>query len=128
METKKKILIVDDESDILEFLSYNFRKKGYEVLIAENGRTGFEIARREKPDVIISDLLMPVMDGIEFCQKVRKDFMISETPFIMLSAVNDDYKVLYAMSSGADEYATKPIRFKYLLELVRQTITEKELI
>jgi two-component system alkaline phosphatase synthesis response regulator PhoP len=124
MKTSKKILIVDDEEDILEFLAYNFKKQGFNVVVAKDGRKGFSVAKKEKPDLIISDMLMPEIDGIEFCKAVRQEYSIKDTPFLMLTAVNDDYKVLYAISSGADQYATKPIRFPYLLAMVNEMLEE----
>src|SRR4051812_30761822 len=108
MKTPVKILIVDDEPDILEFLSYNFRKKNFEVSVANNGQEGIEKAILDSPDLIISDILMPEMDGIEMCKGLRKISLFKTTPIIFLTAVNDDYKVLYAMTSGADQYASKP--------------------
>jgi two-component system alkaline phosphatase synthesis response regulator PhoP len=125
MNTSKKILIVDDEPDILEFLSYNFRKKGFNVVIANNGIEGVKQAEIELPEIIISDILMPEMDGIEMCKEIRKNSQLNTTPFVFLTAVSDDYKVLYAMSSGANQYASKPIKFEYLLSMVNQLIQEK---
>jgi two-component system alkaline phosphatase synthesis response regulator PhoP len=122
METFKKILIIDDEPDILEFLSYNFRKKNFEVILANNGKEGINQALLHRPDIIISDILMPEMDGIEMCNAIRKKDEFKETPFIFLTAVNDDYKVLYAMTSGADQFASKPIRFEYLLSMVNDLL------
>lgn len=122
MNSSKKILIIDDEPDILEFLSYNFRKKHFNVCIANNGIEGIEKAEEEKPELIISDILMPEMDGIEMCKEIRKKNGLQFVPFLFLTAVNDDYKVLYAMSSGADQYASKPIRFEYLLAIVNRMI------
>ncbi|MGZ4033383.1 MAG: response regulator transcription factor [Bacteroidia bacterium] len=125
MNTAKKILIVDDEPDILEFLSYNFRKKGFAVITANNGLEGLKQAEIELPELIISDILMPEMDGIEMCREIRKITQLILTPFIFLTAVSDDYKVLYAMSSGANQYASKPIKFEYLLAMVNQLIADK---
>ncbi len=125
MDTIVKILLVDDEPDILEFLSYNFRKKGFEVVVANNGLEGIQQAKKELPQLIISDILMPEMDGVEMCKEIRSIESFYRIPFIFLTAVTDDYKVLYAMSSGADQYASKPIRFEYLLTLVKQLMEEK---
>jgi two-component system alkaline phosphatase synthesis response regulator PhoP len=122
MENQRKILIIDDEPDILEFLSYNFRKQQFEVSVANNGLEGIEKINSDKPEVIISDILMPKMDGIEMCKEIRKKKEFSLTPFIFLTAVSDDYKVLYAMSSGADQFASKPIRFEYLLRMVNDLL------
>lgn len=113
-----KILLVDDEPDILEFLSYNFRKKGFTVVVANNGLEGIQQAIVELPQLIISDILMPEMDGIEMCKAIRNIEQFYRIPFIFLTAVTDDYKVLYAMSSGADQFASKPIRFDYLLTMI----------
>ncbi len=125
MNTGIKILIVDDEPDILEFLSYNFRKKGFEVVIANNGIEGLEKAIAESPQLIISDILMPNLDGIEMCKAIRNIEQFYRLPFIFLTAVTDDYKVLYAMSSGADQFVSKPIRFEYLFSMVNQLMKEK---
>ncbi|MCE3280337.1 MAG: DNA-binding response regulator MtrA [Bacteroidetes bacterium] len=122
MNTKKKILIIDDEPNILEFLSYNFKKNDFEVLTASDGSTGLQKMREEKPDIILSDILMPEMDGIEMCREIKTDPQLSQIPIIFLTAVNDDYKVLYAMTSGADQFVSKPIRFEYLLEMVKTTL------
>lgn len=125
MNTNMKILLVDDEPDILEFLSYNFRKKGFTVVVANNGLEGIQQAIAELPQLIISDILMPEMDGIEMCKAIRNIEQFYRIPFIFLTAVTDDYKVLYAMSSGADQFASKPIRFDYLLTMINQLIEEK---
>ena len=125
MNTSKKILLVDDEPDILEFLSYNFRKKDFIVFTANNGVEGIQKAESECPELIISDILMPEMDGIEMCKEIKKNNELNSIPFIFLTAVTDDYKVLYAMSSGANQYASKPIKFEYLLAMVNQLIGEK---
>jgi two-component system alkaline phosphatase synthesis response regulator PhoP len=125
MIPNKKILIVDDEPDILEFLSYNFRKKHFDVIIANNGIEGMQKIELELPDIIISDILMPEMDGIEMCSKIKMRELYNSIPFIFLTAVNDDYKVLYAMTSGANQFVSKPIRFEYLLTLVNNLLEEK---
>jgi two-component system alkaline phosphatase synthesis response regulator PhoP len=126
MKNEKKILIIDDEPDILEFLSYNFRKHNFKVIVANNGQEGLEKVRSGRPELIISDILMPEMDGIEMCREIRKDPVLREIPFIFLTAVSDDYKVLYAMTSGADQFASKPIRFEYLLKMVNDLLVEEE--
>ncbi len=126
MENQQKILLIDDEMDILEFLSYNFRKNEFNVITANNGLEGVRKAEHELPDIIISDIRMPEMNGIEMCKAIRKNSKMNLTPFIFLTAINDDYKVLHAMLSGADEFVTKPIRFEYLLAIVNRVVAEKE--
>src|SRR3989344_2304986 len=125
MNTSIKVLLVDDEPDILEFLSYNFQKHGFAVVIANNGLEGILQAKDELPELIISDILMPYMDGIEMCKELRKMEEFYRIPFIFLTAVTDDYRVLYAMTSGADQFISKPIRFEYLLSMVNQLMEEK---
>jgi two-component system alkaline phosphatase synthesis response regulator PhoP len=125
MKNSKKILIIDDEPDVLEFLSYNFRKHGFNILTAGSGAEGIQMAK-EGPDLIISDIMMPGMDGIEMCRLIRSAERSGNTPFIFLTAVNDDYKVLYAMGAGADQIASKPIRFEYLYEMVLRIMDEKK--
>lgn len=125
MNTGIKILLVDDEPDILEFLSYNFRKHGFTVVVANNGLEGMLQAKDESPQLIISDILMPYMDGIEMCKAIRNMEQFYRIPFVFLTAVSDDYKVLYAMTSGADQFISKPIRFEYLLSMVNQLMEEK---
>ena len=117
-----KILIVDDEQDILEFLSYNFLKHNFDVVTAMDGEEGVIKAKQEIPHIILSDILMPLMDGITMCGEIKKNKSLSTIPFIFLTAVNDDYKVLHAMSSGANQFVSKPIRFEYLLKIVNQTL------
>ncbi|MES2592492.1 MAG: response regulator [Bacteroidota bacterium] len=126
MKTPIKILIVDDEPDILEFLSYNFRKKGFIVITANNGLEGIKQAQIEYPQIIISDVLMPEMDGIEMCKTIRKIPRLNAIPFLFLTAVNDDYKVLYAFLSGADQFISKPIKFENLFEIISHVIIDMD--
>lgn len=121
----KKILIVDDEPDILEFLSYNFYKGDFQVYTASNGLEGIERATAEMPDIIISDILMPEMDGIAMCKELRKKQELNQTPILFLSAVQDDYQLMHAMYAGGDQYLAKPIRFNYLLSIVNSLIKEE---
>lgn len=118
---------MDDEPDILEFLSYNFRKKRYIVSVANDGVAGIKKAKAELPDLIISDIMMPEMDGIDMCKEIRADENLKHTPFIFLTAVTDDYKFLYAMTCGADQFIEKPIKIDYLLQIVNLAIEEKAL-
>jgi two-component system alkaline phosphatase synthesis response regulator PhoP len=118
----KKILLIDDEPDILEFLSYNFKKNGFAVTIANDGREGIEQAESTLPHLIVSDILMPGVSGIEMCKLLRNKPAFKDTPIIFLTAVNDDYQVMHAMLSGGDQYVAKPVRFDYLLALVREIL------
>jgi two-component system, OmpR family, alkaline phosphatase synthesis response regulator PhoP len=118
MRQVPKILIVDDESDILEFLSYNFQKKGFQVNVAKNGIEGLSVAQQFFPDVIITDVLMPEMDGITFTKRLKSTDNLKNTPVIVLSAINNEFRVLNSMDSGADEFVSKPVRFDILHAIV----------
>ena len=116
MYMMKKILIVDDEEDILNFLSYHFKKIGFSVTTAEDGVKGLLEFDKEEFDIIISDIRMPNMGGVEMCIEMKK--RSKSIPFLFLTAVTDDYKILYAMMSGADQIVDKPIRLDYLTSIV----------
>lgn len=114
-----KILLVDDEPDILEFLSYNLSKEGYAVLTAGNGAQAIEIAGREIPDLIILDVMMPDMDGIETCRVLRENSKLADTVIAFLTARNEDYSQIAGFDSGADDYITKPIKPKVFVSRVK---------
>ncbi|HET7819515.1 MAG TPA: response regulator [Bacteroidia bacterium] len=131
METnkKKKILIVDDEPDVIEFLSYNFIKNGYEVDGAGTGMDGIEKVKIFLPDLIIADIMMPDMDGIIMCKILKSHDTHKDIPLIFLSATQDEYQAMNAGMSG-DDYVSKPVRFSILLPMVEKhlsnsTITTK---
>ncbi|MCB0618850.1 MAG: response regulator transcription factor [Saprospiraceae bacterium] len=105
-----KILVVDDEPDILEFLRYNLVKEGYEVFTASNGEEGLSIAEREKPHLIVLDIMMPKMDGVEVCRTLRNNRQFDQTLIAFLTAREEDYSQIAALDVGGDDYITKPIR------------------
>ena len=115
----QKILIVDDEPDILEFLGYNLRKEGYEVLTASNGNDAISIALKEIPQLIILDVMMPGLDGVETCAEMRKDHQLKSTIITFLTARNEDYAQIAGFDAGADDYINKPIKPKVLLSRVK---------
>lgn len=117
-----KILLIDDEADILEFLSYNLRKEGYEVFSAIDGISGIEVAKSEKPDLILLDMMMPGMDGVEVCQLLREDKRFTETLIFFLSARSEDYSQLAGFNAGADNYIIKPISLKVLIARIRSVL------
>ena len=119
-----KILIVDDEKDILEFLSYNLRKEGFEILTANNGLEGLEMATKEVPDLIILDVMMPEMDGIEACEKIRETPSLEDTLVLFLTARAEEYSELAGFTAGADDYITKPIKPKLLISRVKAILKE----
>ena len=105
---KIKILLVDDEPDIIEILSYNLKKEGYQVFSASNGEEALVQVEKVKPHLIILDVMMPVMDGIETCEIIRKDKRHLETIIMFLSARSEDYSHVAAFDVGADDYVNKP--------------------
>ena len=123
--TKSKILIVDDEKDILEFLTYNLKKKGYDVITANNGQEGLELAKKNCPDLILLDVMMPEMDGIEVCQRIRKISNIATTYILFLTARSEDYSELAGFDAGADDYITKPIKPKLLISRIEAFLRRK---
>ena len=105
-----KILIVDDEPDILEFLGYNLEKEGFKVITASDGEEGIRLAEKERPQLIILDIMMPVMDGVEVCRQLRSNPLFSKTLIAFLTAREEDYSQIAALDVGGDDYITKPIR------------------
>ncbi len=121
----QKILLVDDEEDILEFLSYNLIKDGFEILTANNGAKGLALAKKHKPDLVILDVMMPEMDGVDVCQRIRELPELDETLVLFLSARAEDYSQLAGFSAGADDYITKPIKPKLLISRVNAILRRK---
>jgi two-component system alkaline phosphatase synthesis response regulator PhoP len=114
-----KILLVDDEPDILEFMEYNLRKEGYQVLQAKNGKEAVEIAKKEFPHLVILDIMMPVMDGIEACRTMREIPELQHTIITFLTARNEEYSQLAGFDVGADDYITKPIKPRIMISRVK---------
>jgi len=114
-----KILLVDDEPDVLEFLSYNLKKEGYTVYKAKNGRVGLELAVQEKPHLVILDVMMPEMDGIETCREIKQIPGLKDSLVVFLTARGEDYSQIAGFDAGADDYITKPIKPKVLTSRVK---------
>ncbi len=114
-----KILLVDDEQDILDFLSYNLKKEGYQVNTALNGKDAIAIAKKELPHLIVLDVMMPEMDGIETCKVMRETADLKEVIIAFLSARNEDYSQIAGFEVGADDYITKPIKPRVFLSRVK---------
>lgn len=112
MSQTKKILLVDDEKDVLEFLKYNLEKEGYKVFCSNNGKDAIVVAKKEQPDLIVLDVMMPEMDGIETCSEIRKIDSLKNVLIIFLTARNEDYSHIAGYDAGADDYISKPIRPK----------------
>lgn len=114
-----KILLVDDEPDILEILEFNLRKEGFEVATAENGQEGLKMAKEMKPDLIVLDIMMPIMDGVEVCRQLRANPDFDNTIITFLTAREEDYSQIAALDTGGDDYITKPIRPRVLISRVK---------
>jgi two-component system alkaline phosphatase synthesis response regulator PhoP len=114
-----KILLVDDEPDILEIIGYNLTNEGYQVSTAKNGLEAVKKAKKEKPQLIILDVMMPEMDGIEACEAIRKLPELSSTLITFLTARGEDYSQVAGFDAGADDYITKPIKPKVLVSKVK---------
>lgn len=114
-----KILLVDDEQDILEFVGYALKKEGYSVFTALNGKDAIALAEKEKPDLILLDIMMPEMDGIETCGEIRKIPTLENVLVAFLTARNEDYSQIAGFEVGADDYITKPIRPRVLVSRIK---------
>ena len=130
MEKKDtKILLVDDEPDIVEIIRFNLEQKGYQISTASDGLEAIKVAEKEIPHLIIMDVMMPNLDGIEACERLRQDDRFSDTIIMFLTARGEDYSYVAAFDSGADDYVTKPIKPKVLVSKVKgllRRLKEKE--
>lgn len=124
METNKGhvILLVDDEPDILEFLSYTIQKEGYKVFTATNGEEAVKMAQEISPSLILMDVMMPQMDGIEACQIIRKDLNLTQPIIAFLTARAEDYAQIAGFAAGADDYINKPIRPRLLISKIQSLL------
>ena len=114
-----KILIVDDEVDILEFLSYNLRKEGFQVWVCDNGKEALLKAKEINPQLILLDVMMPEMDGIEACRQIRSEPALKDVLVAFLSARNEDYSQIAGFDAGADDYINKPIKPRVLISRIK---------
>ena len=114
-----KILLVDDEPDILEIVGYNLSNEGYQIITAENGVEAVKKAKKELPHLIILDVMMPEMDGIEACEIIRKNENLKDTIITFLTARGEDYSQVAGFDAGADDYITKPVKPKVLISKVK---------
>ena len=114
-----KILFVDDEPDILEIVRFNLDKEGYQIEMASNGLEALKVAKKFLPHLIILDIMMPNLDGIETCELMRQDDRFQETIVMFLTARGEDYSYVAAFDAGADDYVTKPVKQKVLVSKVK---------
>ena len=124
-----KILLVDDEPDIIEIIRFNLEQNGYQISTASDGLEALKVAEKEIPHLIIMDVMMPNLDGIEACERLRQDDRFSDTIIMFLTARGEDYSYVAAFDAGADDYVTKPIKPKVLVSKVKgllRRLKEKE--
>jgi len=119
---KERILVVDDEEDILELVRFNLSKEGYQAICAETGERAVEMARSEIPDLIVLDLMLPGMDGLEVTKFLKKDPETQHIPIVMLTAKGEESDVVTGLELGADDYVTKPFSPKILLARVKAVL------
>jgi two-component system alkaline phosphatase synthesis response regulator PhoP len=116
------LLLVDDEQDILDFLSYNLKKEGFKVFTATNGEEAVKMVQQVNPSLIVMDIMMPKMDGIEACQIIRKDLNITQPIIAFLTSRAEDYSQIAGFEAGADDYINKPIRPRLLISKVESLL------
>ncbi len=122
---KERILVVDDEEDILELVRFNLSKEGYQAICAETGERAVEIARSEMPDLVVLDLMLPGMDGLEVTKFLKKDLETQHIPIVMLTAKGEESDIVTGLELGADDYVTKPFSPKILLARVKAVLRRK---
>lgn len=120
---RKKILLVDDEAAIVQSLRYNLEKSGYTVVIAGDGRTAVTLASTETPDLIVLDIMLPLLDGIEACKEIRK---VSSVPIIMLTAKDQEFDKVLALELGADDYVTKPFSLGEIMARIKARLRRQD--
>ncbi|MBM78671.1 MAG: DNA-binding response regulator [Crocinitomicaceae bacterium] len=125
-KSNHKILLVDDEPDIVDLIKYNLEKEGYVVSTASNGVECLSVAKSFSPDLILLDVMMPEMDGIETCMQIREDKELKNTLVALLTARSEDYSQIAGFESGADDYITKPIKPRVLVSRIKALLRRKE--
>ncbi|HOM35569.1 MAG TPA: response regulator transcription factor [Bacteroidales bacterium] len=122
---KAKILLADDDPDILEFLSYNLKKENYRVYSAENGEEAIEKSLKHKPDLILLDVMMPKKNGMDVCKELRENPKLDDVIICLLTARNEDYSQIIGFESGADDYVAKPIKSTVLIKRIEALLKRK---
>ena len=126
MSNKKTILVVDDEEDLLDLIEYNLKKEGFDVLKAEDGKEGIRMAREHRPDLILLDIMMPKMDGLEAVEVIRSDDELKQIPVIFLTARGDEKTEVEGLNKGGDDYITKPISTTKLISRIKAVMRRFE--
>jgi two-component system alkaline phosphatase synthesis response regulator PhoP len=123
-----KLLIIDDEEDIRQILSYNLRKEGFEVFEAKTGEEGIRSTMEHRPDLILLDVMMPDMDGVEVCESLRREKGFENVLICFLTARNEDYSQIAGLDAGADDYVAKPVKPKVLISRIKALLRRKGVI
>ena len=124
---KKLILVVDDERNIMDLLVFNLQKEGYDTIEAYDGITAVDLALKEKPDLILLDIMIPKLDGISVCKKIRYALNISNIPIIMISARDTESDKIVGLEMGADDYITKPFQIREVMARIKANLRKAEL-
>ncbi len=120
--SKKTILVVDDEQDLLDLIEYNLKKEGFDVIKADNGEDGIQLAKEHNPSLVLLDIMMPKMDGIEVCDHIRSDPALKHIPIIFLTARGDEKTEVEGLNKGGDDYITKPISTTKLISRIKAVL------
>jgi two-component system, OmpR family, alkaline phosphatase synthesis response regulator PhoP len=123
---KKKIVVVEDEPDILEVLSYNLKREGFEVTTALDGARGLELVEKNSPDLVVLDLMLPGIDGLEICQRIKNNKKLSHIPVIMVTAKGEESDVVLGLGIGADDYIAKPFSPRELIARVKAVLRRSQ--
>jgi two-component system alkaline phosphatase synthesis response regulator PhoP len=123
--SKPKVLVIDDEQDIRDIVQYNLQKEGFDVEVAEEGVSGIALTKSFKPDIVLLDVMMPNMDGIEVCEKIRAIPELQSTLICFLTARNEDYSQIAGLEAGADDYIAKPLKPKVLVSRLNALLRRK---
>lgn len=126
MSDKQTILVVDDEQDLLDLIEYNLKKEGFDVLKAEDGKEGIEMARKHNPSLVLLDIMMPKMDGLEVVERIRDDEKLKHIPIIFLTARGDEKTEVEGLDKGGDDYITKPISTTKLISRIKAVLRRFE--
>ncbi len=124
---KTRILVIEDDRSLVDILEYNIRNAGYEVLVARDGQDGIHQAQSKSPNLVVLDLMLPVMDGLQVCRRLRADPATADTVVLMLTAKAEEADQLIGFSMGADDYVTKPFSVKVLLQRIKALLRRHEL-
>ena len=125
---KSKIAVIEDEADILEVIDYNLSKEGFDVCSALNGEEGLALVKKEGPDLVLLDLMLPGLDGIEICRTLKADYSTRSIPIIMVTAKGEESDIVLGLGMGADDYVVKPFRPRELMARIRSVLRRGDFI